>query len=126
MIQEIMALFSQITQMNIVLIFGLLLIFVVIAYKLLKILMKAVLFGILGALFPFVSGYVGIQIATSISNILWFALLGMVAYVMYAMMSGGVKTMKMITSPFRALFKKKEKKTIIIHEQLPSERQKKR
>ncbi|MBU1135163.1 MAG: hypothetical protein KKG13_01445 [Nanoarchaeota archaeon] len=112
--------------MNFILVFGLLIVFVVLAYTVFKILMKAALFGALGAIAPFVANYMGMSIPITLTNILWFALLGVMAYVVYAMASGGVKTMKLITSPFRTLFRQKPKEKIIIREQLPSERQKKR
>jgi len=122
----ITGLFAGIMEMNIILIFALVLIFVVLAYKVVKIVMKAVLFGIIGAICPFFLNYIGIMaIPITLTNILSFALLGMLAYIFYAMLSGGVKTLKMVTSPFRSLFRRKEKEKIIIRERMPSEEKKK-
>ncbi|MFH1445288.1 MAG: hypothetical protein ABIF08_02290 [Nanoarchaeota archaeon] len=125
-ISEIVGMFTQIAQLNIVLLLALLFIFVFVAYKLLKVLMKAMIFGVLGAVFPFFATYVGISIPLTITNIIWFALLGVMAYIMYAILMGGVKTLKLVTSPFRGMFKTKHKEKIIIREQVPVERKKRR
>ena len=121
----ITGMFAGIMEMNIILVFALVLIFVVLAYKVVKILMKAVFFGIIGAVSPFFLNYAGIlSVPITLTNILSFALLGMVAYIFYAMLSGGVRTLKMITSPFKSLFKRKEKEKIIIRERVPEEQKK--
>ena len=86
---------------------------------------KAICFGVLGAAFPVVANYFGFSLSTNFSNLLWFAIFGMAGYFLYTVLSGGVKVFKIITIPFRGLFKTNKEK-VIIREQLPEEEKKKR
>ena len=125
MLQEIAGFFLQMTQMNIIVIFAIIALFVFLAYSVLKVLTKAIFFGVLGAAFPFAANYFGFGFPTNISSLLLFAMFGMGGYFLYSLLSGGVKMFKFITSPFRSLFKTNKEK-IIIREQPPEEEKKKR
>ena len=105
-----LAMFSQLQQVSTVFLFIVFFIFIVLAYKVFQTLMKALVVGVIAAAFPIVANLIGMDVALSLNSILWFAIAGVALYFAYAFMSGGVKIVKIATSPFRFIFRKKEKK----------------
>ncbi|UCD07905.1 MAG: hypothetical protein JSW41_02990 [Candidatus Aenigmatarchaeota archaeon] len=102
--------FSQLQQANSILLFIVFFVFLILAYKLFQTVIKALIIGVIAAAFPFVANMFGFNIPITLSNVLWFAIFGVVLYFAYAFISGGVKIIKIIFSPFKVLFRKKEKK----------------
>lgn len=102
--------FSQLQQANSILLFIVFFVFLILAYKLFQTVIKALIIGVIAAAFPFVANMFGFSIPITLSNILWFAIFGVILYFAYAFISGGVKIIKIIFSPFKILFRKKEKK----------------
>lgn len=100
-------------QSEIIIFFAIFIIFIVIAYKLVKFVFKAFLVGLVAALFPIFGNLIfdlGIEI--SLFNIFWFALTGICLFLLYSILRMGWKFLKIITWPFRKARgpgKKKEK-----------------
>ncbi len=77
-------------------------IFIVIAYKLVKFLFKAFIIGLVAALFPVVGNLVfGLDIQISLYNIIWFAVTGICIFLLYAIVRMGWRFLKLLTSPVR-------------------------
>jgi hypothetical protein len=110
--------FVQIMELNTALAIGFLFVLILMAYKMFKIALRAVVTGILAAFIPVAAVFFGIDIGISISlnNMIWFAIFGISAYLVYASVNMGLKTVKLVTKPFGFLFKSKPKKKIIIKE----------
>lgn len=98
---------GQFMQPQIILLFVGFLIFIVIAYKIFRVVTKALIIGLIGASFPVVINFLGwselfgITIELSFQNIIFFAMIGIVAFIVYYLLSGMVKITGAITSPFR-------------------------
>ena len=101
---------SYLSQVNTIILIAVFLIFIILAYKLFQTAIKAVIVGIIAAAFPFVANFLGFNVPLTLNSVLWFAVTGVVLYFAYAIISGGVKIVKIVMSPFRWLFKKREKK----------------
>ncbi len=102
--------FSQVNEINSVILFLVFIFFVVIAYKIFKTLFKALMVGLISAMFPVIAYLLGFNIPVTFQSIIWFSLTGMLLFFLYSIISGGVKIIKILTSPFKLLFRKKEKK----------------
>lgn len=109
---------GQFMQPQIILLFAGFFIFIIIAYKIFKVVAKALIIGLIGAAFPVVMNFLGfsslfgIEIGLNFQNIIFFALVGIVAFVVYYVISGIVKVTKAVTSPFRGGGKGKMRKEI--------------
>ena len=85
-------------------------VFIFLAYKIVKILAKAAIIGLLAALFPvFANYFLGAGIPITLYNIMWFAVTGIGLFMAYSVIRGGWKAVKLILSPFKALFRGKKK-----------------
>ena len=102
--------FSQLMGMNSILLFIIFFIFIILAYKLFQTVIKALIIGVIAAAFPFIANALGFSIPINLNTILWFAIFGVLLYFAYSFIAGGVKIVKLVLSPFRWLFRKKEKK----------------
>ena len=109
-------LLGSFTQMNTVLLMAIFLVFIVLAYKVFQALIKAFFVGVIAATFPVVAFIMGMDVPLTITNIMWFAIFGVTAYLLYASISGGAKIMRMLMKPFRGLFSKKPVQKVIIRE----------
>ena len=69
----------------------------------------------MAALIPIAAVVFGfdIGVAPTLSNMLWFAVFGVMSYLVYASVNAGVKTVKLVMRPFGAMFGKKADKVII-------------
>lgn len=83
-----------------------LLIFIFVAYKVFKHVVKAIIIGAIAASFPFFAQYIGLEIELSMHNILWFGLFGIIIYFVYLGLSIIYKVVKAILSPFGGSSKK--------------------
>jgi hypothetical protein len=108
--------FREIAQINTVLLFGVFLVFIVVAYKLFQALIKAFLVGVIAATFPIVAIFIGLDVPLTISSVIWFAIFGVVAYLFYATVSSGAKILGLVMRPFKGMFSKKPVQKVIIKE----------
>lgn len=103
----IMEALGQFMEPQIILLFVGFFIFIIIAYKLFKLVAKALIVGLIGAAFPVVVNFLGfsnlfgIEIALSFQNIIFFALVGIVAFIAYYIVSGLVKVAGFLARPLR-------------------------
>jgi len=89
-------------QGDILIFFAVFVIFIAIAYKLVKFVFKAFIVGLVGALFPILGNlFFGMGIEISLFNIFWFALTGIGLFLLYSLIKTGWKFLKAITWPFR-------------------------
>lgn len=109
-LELIFEIMSQMQQINSVLLIVIFLIFIILAYKLFQTMIRAVIVGVIAAAFPFVANYFGFSVPITLNSILWFAITGVVLFLAYSFISGGIKIVKIVLTPFKWLFRKKEKK----------------
>lgn len=109
---------GQFMQPEIILLFVGFFIFIIIAYKIFRVVTKALLIGLIGAAFPVVVNFLGfssmfgIEIGLNFQNIIFFGLIGIVAFIVYYIISGIVKVTKAVASPFGGGDKGKIRKEI--------------
>ncbi len=100
---------AQIAHSNALVVAAFFFLFVILAYKAVQMLMKAFVIGLISASFPVVAFFLGLDVPLSIGSVLTFGIFGASAYILYSMITGSVKLMKLITSPFRRFFREKPK-----------------
>lgn len=89
---------------SVLLFFVIFIIFIVVAYKLVKFLFKAFIIGLVAALFPVAgSMFFGLDIPINLMNILWFAATGIGLFLAYSAVRMGWRFVKIIFAPFRWL-----------------------
>lgn len=99
--------------------------FIIVAYKVVKILFRALLIAAISGSFPIVANvFFNIPIPITIANILWFAMLGAEVFFVYHILVSIGKFAELITKPFGRKGKKTEK--IIIREVVKNEKEEKR
>lgn len=104
---------SLFTQGNMILFLIIFFVFIILAYKVFKFVIRIVIVGAIGAVFPFFANhYLGMGIAITFQNVLEFALLAIASYLVYHI----VYTILKVLSAFFSLFRKKKKEKIIIRE----------
>ena len=98
-------------------------VFVIVAYKAMQIFIKAIIIGVIAASFPIVATFLGYPVPITLTNIMWFGVLGAGAFVVYSLIMGGVRTSRLVMSPFKGAFKPKpgdhhhHYKTVVIKEE---------
>lgn len=105
-----MDVFAQLQQVNSAFLLIIFFVFIILAYKLFQTAIRAFIIGLIAASFPIVAFFLGLDVPLTLSSVMWFAIFGVVMYFAYSFISGGVKIVKLILSPFRFMFRKKEKK----------------
>jgi len=106
----------KLTQLNTVILLAVFLVFIVLAYKIFQALIKAFIVGVISATFPVVASLAGMDVPLTISSVIWFAIFGVAAYLLYATISGGAKIAGLVMRPFRGLFRRKPVQKVIIRE----------
>ncbi len=106
----------KLTQLNTVILLAVFLVFIVLAYKIFQALIKAFIVGVIAATFPVVASLAGMDVPLTISSVIWFAIFGVAAYLLYATISGGAKIAGLVMRPFRGLFRRKPVQKVIIRE----------
>jgi hypothetical protein len=106
----------KLTQLNTVLLLAVFLVFIVLAYKVFQALIKAFIVGVIAATFPVVANLMGMNVPLTISNVVWFAIFGVAAYLLYATISSGAKIVGLVMRPFRGMFARKPVQKVIIRE----------
>ena len=91
-------------------------VFAIVAFKVFSFVLKAVITGVVFALFPIIASYLGFGVPVTLSSIVTFALLGIIMYLVYGTLRFGFKITRFAMSPFKRAFKKKEKTKVIIKE----------
>ena len=99
----------EIAQTNTMLLLIVFFVFMLLAYKVFKMLLKAAIIGVISMFFPIFTYLVGFTDSVTISQILWFGIAGISLFFVYSVVSGGIKLISWIFKPFKALFKEKKK-----------------
>ena len=88
--------------------------FIIVAYKVVKLLIRALIIGVIAGLFPvFANLFLGLEIPITLGNILWFAMTGVEIYFVYHILLGIGKIADFIMKPFKGKKKTKTEKIII-------------
>ncbi len=102
-------------QPSVWLFFLLFFLFILVAYKVVKILVRALLIAVIAGVFPiFANMFLGMAIPITLQNILWFAMTGVEIYFVYHILCGIGKIAELITKPFSRGKTKKVEKIIIM------------
>ena len=94
------------------------LLFILIAYKVFKTVMKALMVAFLAGIFPLVMFFFGMYEPESLwsmfQTMMWFSLAGVAIFFVYSTMSTAARVIKAVVSPFRFLFRNKDRKEKVI------------
>ena len=102
-------------QPNLFVFFLLFFLFIIIAYKVVKMLVRALIVAVISGLFPvFAKMFLGFSIDITLQNILWFAITGVEIYFVYCILVSIGKIAEIITKPFSGKKTKKVEKIIIM------------
>jgi len=104
---------SQVLQMDVIMIFIILFIFIIIAYKIFKYLMKAFITGMAFGFIPILANFLGFPVEISFAVIFQYMIFGILVFVAYSMIHTGLKIVGFVLSPFKGLFKKKQEKKVV-------------
>ena len=99
---------SGLSNIDMLILLGAGLVFLVMAYMIFKQIMKAIIAGAVSAAIPVVLYLLGFGIELNLQTIIWFALAGIAIYFVYDVISGWMKLMSIITWPIRRALRKKE------------------
>ncbi len=105
-------------QINTILGIGIVFGLILIAYKIFHLVIRAIITGFLASFIPAAALVLGIDIGIplTLNNMIWFGVLGISTYLVYASVSMGAKTVRLLMKPLNFLFKNKPKEKIIIKE----------
>ena len=94
---------------------GLLFLFMLVAYKVVKLLVRALIVAVIAGLFPvFANMFLGMSIPVTIDSILWFAMTGAEIFFVYHILVSLGKIGEILTKPFGRGKVKKVEKVIIV------------
>ena len=109
-------LISQVTQLDTMLIFIIVFVAIIISYKVFKFLMKAFITGMAFGFLPILANFLGFPIGITFGVIFQFMLFGIIIFIIYSIIHGGLRVVGFVLSPFRRAFKKKPKEVVVIKE----------
>jgi hypothetical protein len=115
MIEEITGQIFQLFQANNILLFALLFVGIIIAYKLFQCALKAFMFGVIAASLPVIALFTNISLPgmfaemSIITQVVWFGVFGVGAFFLYFFATHTLRTIRFVMSPFRRMFKEKPK-----------------
>lgn len=94
--------------------------FILIAYKVFKAIMKALFVAFIAGIFPLVMLFLGMYEPESLwgmfQTMMWFSLAGVAMFFVYSTISTATRIIKAVLSPFRFLFRRKER--VVIRERV--------
>ncbi|UCD03350.1 MAG: hypothetical protein JSV63_01805 [Candidatus Aenigmatarchaeota archaeon] len=100
---------------NLIIFFGLFFLFMIIAYKVVKLLIRALIVAVLAGLFPvFANMFLGMSIPITFESIIWFAMTGVEIFFVYHILVGIGQIADFLLRPFRKDKAKKVEKVIIM------------
>jgi hypothetical protein len=106
-----LAFLSGFSDMDLIILIGAGIFFLVMAYMIFKQLMKAFVIGVIAASIPVVLYLLEFSSELDIGTIIWFGLAGIATYFVYDVIAGWMKIIRIITWPIRRLFKRDKVKT---------------
>ena len=106
-----------ISEPNLILFFGLFFLFMIVAYKVVKLLIRALIVAVLAGFFPiFANMFLGMSIPVNIESLLWFAMTGVEIFFVYHILVSIGKIGEFLTKPLRKGKVKRVEKVIIMKE----------
>ncbi len=100
---------------TLILFFGLFFLFMLLAYKVVKLLVRALIVTVIAGLFPvFANMFLGMSIPITLENILWFAMTGAEIFFVYHILVSIGQLGEILTKPFRKGKTKTVEKVIIV------------
>lgn len=96
---------ASLSNIDLLILIGAGVLFLVMAYMIFKQVMKAVIVGVISASIPVVLYLLGFNIDLSLQSIIWFGLAGIATYFIYDVIMGWFKLARIITWPVRRLFR---------------------
>ena len=100
---------------TLILFFGLFFLFILVAYKVVKMLIRALVIAVHSGLFTVIGNlFFGMNIQVTIDNIIWFAMTGVEIYFVYHIIVDIGKLAEIFMKPFRRGKVKKVEKVIIM------------
>lgn len=104
-----------ISEPNLIVFFGLFFLFMIVAYKVVKLLIRALIVAALAGFFPiFANMFLGMSLPVNFESLLWFAMTGVEIYFVYHILVSIGKIGEFLTKPFRKGKVKKVEKVIIM------------
>jgi len=95
---------ANLSNVDLIILIGAGIVFLVMAYMIFKQIMKAIIIGAISASIPVVLYLLGFDIGISLQTVIWFGLAGIATYFVYDVISGWMTIMRIITWPIRRLF----------------------
>ena len=92
---------SGLSNIDLIILIGAGLLFLVMAYMIFKQVMKAIIIGVVFASIPVVLYLLGVGIDLSLQTIIWFGLFGIATYFVYDVISGWFRVLRIVTWPIR-------------------------
>ena len=97
---------ASLSNVDLFILIGAGIVFLVLAYMIFKQVMKAIIIGVISAAIPIVLYLMGYNIDISLQTIIWFGLAGIAIYFVYDVIMGWFKLASIITWPIRKLFRR--------------------
>ncbi len=92
--------FEFLADQSVLVFFVIFIIFIVIAFKVVKFLFKAFMIGLVAAIFPIVGNlFLGFNIEISLFNIIWFAVTGIGLFLLYSVLRTGWRALSWVRRP---------------------------
>lgn len=107
---------GEMSQINTTMLVVAFLIFIVIAYKIFSTLLKALMVGIVAGAFPVVVNFLGFDVPVNLGSVMWFATFGIMLFLVYSSVLGGLKILSFLFKPFRAIRRKKKERVVVVKE----------
>jgi len=105
-----LSIFSGLSNLDMLILLGAALVFLVMAYMIFKQIVKAIIIGAVSASIPIAIYLLGFWTELNLQIIIWFGLAGIATYFVYDVISGWMKIMSIITWPIRRALKKEAPK----------------
>jgi len=121
------ALAGVLQQPNLFVFFILFFLFILVAYKAVKVLVRGLIIAVIAGLFPiFANMFLGTSIPTTPQNLLWFAITGAEIYFVYYILVSIGALAELIMRPFKREKTKKVEKIIIMEKEKDKHEKEKR
>jgi hypothetical protein len=89
--------------------------FILVAYKVVKFLIRALIIAVVAGVFPiFANRFLGMAIPITLQNVVWFAITGVEIYFVYVILCSIGKLAEIVMKPFSGKKTKKVEKIIIM------------
>jgi len=97
---------AGLSNMDMLIVLGAAVVFLVMAYMIFKQLMKAFVIGLISAAIPVALYLMGFDIGLSVQTVIWFGLAGIATYFVYDVINGWMTIIRIVTWPVRRLLRK--------------------